>query len=253
MTVDPSPVPAVLVFVGILIVGASMSPAPARSLHPTEAAPTEKPGRQDRGGLTASRPGAAKARLFAGSALAAFTLGPVAAGVVLVGVVVLRRARQLRLTARIRRAREEAVPELIDLVLVLVDAGRTPTQTIRQIADRPPPVLAEAMSAVIGLLDLGVGLADSLLVLIEAAGEPARAFVDTITRAEIYGDPLGPLLVRLHDESIRQRRHLADISARQLPIRLCFPLVCCTLPAFGLLTIVPLLAGAFSSLRLASP
>jgi hypothetical protein len=29
-----------------------------------------------------------------------------------------------------------------------------------------------------------------------------------------------------------------------------FPLVCCVLPAFGLLTIVPLLAGSVSDLRL---
>ena len=37
--------------------------------------------------------------------------------------------------------------------------------------------------------------------------------------------------------------------ARKLPVRLSFPLVCCILPAFGLLTVAPLIAGALGSLH----
>ena len=41
----------------------------------------------------------------------------------------------------------------------------------------------------------------------------------------------------------------AASSARRVPVTLLFPLVFCTLPAFALLTVAPLLAGGLRSLR----
>ena len=59
--------------------------------------------------------------------------------------------------------------------------------------------------------------------------------------------PIAPVLERLAEEARSERRRAADAAARQLPVRLAAPLVVCTLPAFVLLAIVPLLIGAFSS------
>jgi tight adherence protein C len=47
-----------------------------------------------------------------------------------------------------------------------------------------------------------------------------------------------------------ERRRRAEAAARRVPVKLLFPLVLCVLPAFGLLTVVPLLAGAATSLHL---
>jgi Flp pilus assembly protein TadB len=170
--------------------------------------------------------------------------------IVVIGVsMLLRRWRRIRIATSDQQARANAVPELIEALVVLIEAGCAPAQAIRDIARQPPPPLAGSLQAVVAHLEVGVRLPDALDQLVDAAGENARVLVDTIVRAEVYGDPLTPLLLRLHDEANRQRRHLAEIAARQLPIRLCFPLVCCTLPSFAILTIVPLLAGAFSSLH----
>jgi tight adherence protein C len=46
------------------------------------------------------------------------------------------------------------------------------------------------------------------------------------------------------------RRRRAEEAARRVPVKLLFPLVLCVLPAFALLTVAPLLAGALGSLRL---
>ena len=45
-------------------------------------------------------------------------------------------------------------------------------------------------------------------------------------------------------------RTVAEEAARRIPVKLLFPLVGCTLPAFALLTVAPLVAGALRSLRL---
>ena len=55
--------------------------------------------------------------------------------------------------------------------------------------------------------------------------------------------------VPMADEARQHRRRGAEAAARELPVRLSFPLVLCTLPAFVLVAIVPLLVGALSSLR----
>ena len=49
------------------------------------------------------------------------------------------------------------------------------------------------------------------------------------------------------------RRRLGEAAARRLPVRLTFPLVTCTLPAFVLLAIAPAVLGALSTLRATAP
>ncbi len=190
------------------------------------------------------------APLAVGAAATAMWLvaGAPAAVVGACGALWIRRWRRLRRKAGAMARRTGAIPEMIETLVVLIDAGCAPTEAVRELSRRPPPELAAAIGDVVAHLDVGVRLAEALTRLTFHVGEPARVVVDAITRAEVYGEPLAPLLLRLHDEAVRRRRLAAETAARQLTVRLCFPLVSCTLPAFTLLTIVPLLAGAFSSL-----
>ncbi|MDP9387533.1 MAG: hypothetical protein M3Q48_06280, partial [Actinomycetota bacterium] len=59
-----------------------------------------------------------------------------------------------------------------------------------------------------------------------------------------------PALERLAAEVRRQRLRQAEEAARRVPVLLLFPLVLCVLPAFALLTVAPLIAGALRELRL---
>jgi len=74
----------------------------------------------------------------------------------------------------------------------------------------------------------------------------AAALVD----AERYGSPVGAALDRLATEARDHARRRAEERARRIPVLLLFPLVLCILPAFGLLTVAPLLAGALDALAL---
>jgi tight adherence protein C len=63
------------------------------------------------------------------------------------------------------------------------------------------------------------------------------------------GSPAADGLDRLAVELRAERRRRAEEVARRVPIKLLFPLVACILPAFALLTVAPLLAGALDALR----
>lgn len=79
-------------------------------------------------------------------------------------------------------------------------------------------------------------------------GEPVLPLVDALVATERDGAPLLAALERVGADARLERRRRAEESARSVPVRLLFPLVLCTLPAFGLLTVVPLLARSLSGL-----
>ena len=74
-----------------------------------------------------------------------------------------------------------------------------------------------------------------------------------IAAADRDGTALVPVLDRLAADARAARRRLAEADARRLPVRLTFPLVTCTLPAFVLLAIAPAVLGAVSTLRANGP
>ena len=80
-------------------------------------------------------------------------------------------------------------------------------------------------------------------------GEPARPLAAGVARALRDGTPLLSTLDRLSAEARAARRRHVEVRARRLPVALLFPLVLCTLPAFALLTVVPLLLTSVQSLH----
>jgi tight adherence protein C len=202
---------------------------------------------------TPPRRGRRRRRVAVGSAIVAialltFTWPPLAiAG--LAAAVAWPRWRRARQRRQRREAIARALPDAIDLFVVAVGAGLTPVLAIGELARLAPAPFDGAFAEVERRTTRGQRLADALEALPERLGEPARALAATIGSAERYGTPLAPALESLAHEARRERRRAAEEAARTLPVKLCFPLVCCTLPAFVLLTIAPLVAGAIRTLR----
>jgi tight adherence protein C len=150
-----------------------------------------------------------------------------------------------------------AVPDLVDLFAVAVAAGLNVRLATRAVAHRAPPgPVAEALRWVEAEVTAGRRLADALERVPHglAGGGPVdagvRSLVAALVDGERYGTALGPTLERLAVEARRQRQRRAEEAARRIPVQLLFPLVTCILPAFGLLTLAPLIAGGFRALRL---
>jgi tight adherence protein C len=173
-------------------------------------------------------------------------LALVTVGAAMAGPRVARR----RADRRRRLAVQRQLPDVVDLLVVAIAAGLTPALAIERLAGLAPEPFSAAFAEIVRRMRRGQRLADAIDALPELLGEPVRPLAHTLASTERYGTPVGPALELLAHDARRDRRRLAEQEARTVPVKLCFPLVGCTLPAFVLLTIAPLVAGALRSLRL---
>ena len=145
------------------------------------------------------------------------------------------------------------MPDAVELLVLCIRAGCSPTQAVRELVARAPPPLRPAFAAVDLSLHRGRSLADALGSLGDHAGPVGRDVARAIATADRDGLPLAPVLDRLAADARTARRRLGEAAARRLPVRLTFPLVTCTLPSFVLLAIAPAVLGALSTLRGRAP
>lgn len=160
------------------------------------------------------------------------------------GRPVLRDRRAARARSR---AVLDGVVDVIDLVRLAVAAGLTVPLAVEAVAPRAGGPVGAALAEVRRHVGLGVRWSEALEVLLEL-GEAARPLAAILIAAERDGAPLAGPLEQAGRDARLARRRAAETDARRLPVQLLFPLVLCTLPAFGLLTVVPLVVGTVSSL-----
>ena len=160
----------------------------------------------------------------------------------------LARLRHLRRTRTQLHRAAEHLPDAIDALVLTMHTGLTPHLAVRSVAEHGIDDTARACAAVVARLERGDALADALHQLTATFGPRAAVVADAIGAADRYGTPLAPVLDRLALEARAERRRLDDAAARKLAVKLSFPLVGCTLPAFVLLAIAPAVLAALGSL-----
>ncbi len=141
------------------------------------------------------------------------------------------------------------MPDLLDLLVLTLQAGVPAPAAFVELAPHVPPALSPAVIAVVERCGQGDRFVDALDALVEHLGTRALGLVAAIGAAERSGLPLAPTIDRIADDARAHRRRSAEIEARRLPVRLAVPLVCCTLPSFVCIAIGPVLIGALSTLR----
>jgi tight adherence protein C len=141
----------------------------------------------------------------------------------------------------------QALPDVADLLRLAASAGLTAHLAVGVVADASEGPLGEALDEARRRTAMGARLADGLDALLPL-GDAVRPLHLALTAAARDGASLVGPLERVGDEARLLRRRRAEERARRLSVQLLFPLVLCILPAFGLLTVVPLLAGSLGSL-----
>jgi tight adherence protein C len=142
------------------------------------------------------------------------------------------------------------LPLSLDLFVLAVRAGFGPSLAVGAVMPYLPEPYRAAFAEVDRRIRLGERFTDAIARLPDLVGAVAQPMTDALVTATRYGHPLAPVLDQLSRDARQVRRRQADIDARRLPIRLSFPLVVCVLPGFALVSVVPLLGGTLSSLRL---
>ncbi len=128
---------------------------------------------------------------------------------------------------------------VIDLLHVAVSAGHTLHTAIDQVGRAGDGPVAAALRDVARAFDQGHALVDALGELPGSLGPEVRPLVTTLVASLRSGAPLAPALQRLADAERRRARRRAEERVRRLPVLLLAPLVGLVLPAFVVLTIVP--------------
>jgi pilus assembly protein TadC len=127
---------------------------------------------------------------------------------------------------------------VIDQLHVTVAAGHSLHTAIAAVASTDGGPVADALAAADAAFARGRPMVDALGELDRIGGD-ADALRATLVAALHSGAAPGPALQRLGDQVRRRRRRRAESRVRRLPVLLLGPLVGLVLPAFVVVTIVP--------------
>ncbi|HLY31740.1 MAG TPA: type II secretion system F family protein, partial [Ktedonobacterales bacterium] len=133
-----------------------------------------------------------------------------------------------------------ALPDVIDLLTVSVEAGLSFDQAAYYIATKSNTLLAQEFDRFLREKNIGVSNTQALRNLVERTGvEDLSAFVGALIQAEETGTRLGWVL-RIQAAEMRvRRRQRAQALAQQAPVKMIFPLVLLIFPPILIVVLGP--------------
>lgn len=147
-------------------------------------------------------------------------------------------------------AADREIPQLLDLLAAASSAGLSGPLALRRAVEATRGPLAEELGAVLRAVDLGGRWRDELRKASDRLELPdLRRAVAALSRTETLGTSLSEAMRELAAQVREARRAAAGERARKAPVKMLFPLVFLVLPAFLLLTVVPVLLTTLKSIR----
>ena len=144
---------------------------------------------------------------------------------------------------RADRRQEEirkALPEMLDLLLVSVEAGQGFDQALKYVVEKLPGELSREMHRFLEEVRMGRPRTEALWSLAARNGVPElRLFVTSIIQAEQrWGNIAGAVGAQAEDLR-RKRRKWAEEEARKAPVKMLFPLFFFMFPALMVILLGP--------------
>jgi pilus assembly protein TadC len=162
----------------------------------------------------------------------------------------IRRLAGARADARRRRAMDAELPQLLDLLAAGSAAGLSAAAGLRRSVSALRGPLGEELTRSLDAVDLGARWRDELGAVTERLSLPdLRRAAAVLTRTETLGTSLTSATRELAADVRSSRRAAVAERARAAPVKMLFPLVFLILPAFLLLTVVPVLLTTVRSIR----
>ncbi len=149
--------------------------------------------------------------------------------------------------ARLNRAVEErkhsvlrGLPDVIDLLVISVEAGLGFEQALQRVVLSVEGPLADEFSRMLGEVRAGSTRAEAMRAMdarIEVA--EVRSFVLAILQADTFGVSIGRVLRSQAEEMRIKRRQLAQEKAQKAPVKMLIPMVFCIFPALFTIVLGP--------------
>jgi tight adherence protein C len=142
------------------------------------------------------------------------------------------------------------IPQLLDLLAAGSAAGLSAVAGLQRSTSVLRGPLRVELGASLEAVDLGARWRDELAAVTERLSLPdLRRAVAVLARTETLGTSLTEATRELAADVRRSRRAAVAERARSAPVKMLFPLVFLVLPAFLLLTVVPVLLTTVQSIR----
>src|SRR5215211_244272 len=148
----------------------------------------------------------------------------------------LLRARGRRRTERI----ELDLPELIDLLVVTLEAGVGFNAALQRSGDRMTGPLGDEVRLTMREHHLGLSMDQALTNFLGRCNVPSvRAFVRAVVQSEALGVSIGQVMRDLSGDMRKRRRQIIEEKAQKAPIKMLFPLAFLILPALLVIVLYP--------------
>ena len=158
-------------------------------------------------------------------------------GYVLPGMVLARLAKRRQHRIRL------GLPDVLDLLVVSVEAGLGLDQAIQRVSDElafAHPDLSDELRLINLELRAGKARSEALHNLAERTGiDDITSLVAMLVQTDKFGTSVAQSL-RVHSDTLRtKRRQRAEEAAAKTGVKMVFPLVFCIFPAIWIVTIGP--------------
>jgi tight adherence protein C len=176
-------------------------------------------------------------------------LAGASAAVLLLGAVLVAAVGWILPTANIdRRARkrreqiEKDLPDLIDLIVVSLEAGLSFPQSMRMAAAKVKDPLASEMRLTLQEQNMGLTLVEALENFLRRIDTPGvRMFARSISQGESLGVSTGQIMRNLAIELRKRRKAYAEERAQKAPVKILFPLLFLIMPALFIVLLLPVM------------
>jgi tight adherence protein C len=142
------------------------------------------------------------------------------------------------------------LPELIDLLVVTIEAGLGFVGAMQMASGRVGPPLGQEIQLTLQEQSMGLSIQEAMLnMLARTETASMRSFVRSIVQGESLGVSIGQIMRDLAQEMRRRRRAVAQERAQKAPIKILFPLILLIFPAMFVILLGPAIFMFLEALR----